>query len=163
MDLPTPAALRAALGRFATGVTIVTTQAPDGAPVGLTVNSFNSLSLQPPLVLWSLALTSRARGIFQTAAFRAIHVLAAGQQALAQRFASREGDRWAGVDWTPSAHGAPLLNGCAAVLECRQRRCYVEGDHVLFVEEVLRCQHHAAAAPLLYHAGRFEIMASRSA
>ncbi|MDM7456859.1 MAG: flavin reductase family protein [Tepidimonas sp.] len=152
---PSPERFRAALGRFATGVTIVTARAADGAPVGLTVNSFNSVSLEPPLVLWSLALRSRALPVFESAAHYAIHVLGVAQQALAQRFASQHGDRWAGLAWTPNAEGVPLLPDCAAVFECRSRSRYVEGDHVILVAEVLRCHYDSAHSPLLYHGGRF--------
>ncbi|TSE30637.1 p-hydroxyphenylacetate 3-hydroxylase, reductase component [Tepidimonas thermarum] len=152
---PSPERLRAALGRFATGVTIVTARAADGAPVGLTANSFNSVSLQPPLVLWSLALSSRALPVFQTATHFAIHVLGAQQQALAERFARRDVDRWAGVAWTPGAGGAPLLPQALAVFECRCRSRYPEGDHIILVGEVLRCQHGDATPALLYHGGRF--------
>lgn len=150
-----PDRFRAALGHFATGVTIVTALAADGAPVGLTVNSFNSVSLQPPLVLWSLALHSRALTIFQTATHYAIHVLAAHQQALAERFAQRGVDRWRGLDWKPGTGGVPLLAGVAAVFECGSRSSYPEGDHVILVGEVLRCAYDDAQAPLLYHRGRF--------
>lgn len=152
---PSSERFRAALGRFATGVTIVTARAADGVPVGLTANSFNSVSLEPPLVLWSLALRSRALPVFESAAHYAIHVLGVEQQALAQRFASRQADRWAGVAWTPNADGVPLLPDCAAVFECRSRSRYVEGDHVILVAEVLRCRHDGTASPLLYHGGRF--------
>lgn len=152
---PTPERFRAALGRFATGVTIVTARAADGTPVGLTANSFNSVSLTPPLVLWSLGLRSRALPVFQTTAHYAIHVLGVEQQALAQRFASRDADRWAGLDWTPNAEGVPLLPDAVAVFECRSRSRYPEGDHVILVGEVLRCRHDSAASPLLYHGGRF--------
>ncbi len=152
---PSPERFRAALGRFATGVTIVTARAADGAPVGLTVNSFNSVSLEPPLVLWSLALRSRALPVFESVAHYAIHVLGVAQQALAQRFASRHGDRWAGLAWTPNTEGVPLLPDCAAVFECRSRSRYVEGDHLILVAEVLRCHHDSALSPLLYHGGRF--------
>lgn len=155
MTTVTPEQLRAALGRFPTGVTIVTARAVDGAPVGLTVNSFNSVSLQPPLVLWSLALRSRARAVFEHAEHHAIHVLSTAQQELAERFARRDGDRWRGVAWSPSAEQVPLLPECVAVFECRRRSAYVEGDHVIFVTEVLRCRHDPGAAPLLYHGGRF--------
>ena len=152
---PVPERFRAALGRFATGVTIVTTRAADGAPVGLTVSSFNSVSLEPPLVLWSQDLRSRALPVFERASHYAIHVLSAEQQALAERFASRDVDRWAGVDWQPGLGGVPLLPGVAAVFECRSRSRYPEGDHVIWVGEVLRCAHDAAAPVLLYHGGRF--------
>lgn len=152
---PTPASLRAALGRFATGVTIVTTRALDGAPVGLTVNSFNSVSLTPPLVLWSLAQGAASMACFAAAGHYAIHVLSAEQRDLAERFASKGVDRWQGLAWQEGLGGAPLLDGAVAVFECRQRNRHQEGDHVIFVGEVLRCAHRADAPPLLYHGGRF--------
>jgi flavin reductase (DIM6/NTAB) family NADH-FMN oxidoreductase RutF len=155
MQEPTPERLRAALSGFATGVTIVTTCAADGRPVGLTVNSFNAVSLQPPLVLWSLATRSRALPVFEAVSHYAIHVLSVAQRALAERFASREGDRWAGVAWHPSAHGVPLLPDCVAVFECRSHRRYPEGDHVILVGEVLACSRDRRQPPLLYHGGRF--------
>src|SRR5690606_26215828 len=109
---------RRTLGRFPTGVTIVTTRAPDGRPVGLTVSSFNSVSLQPPLVLWSLAHRSHALAVFEQAPRYAIHVLAAGQAALARQFAL-PGERFANVDWAFNDQGVPILReGCAARLEC---------------------------------------------
>lgn len=151
----TTASLRAALGRFATGVTIVTARAADGRPVGLTVNSFNSVSLTPPLVLWSLSQSAASMPAFAAGVDYAIHVLAAEQRALAERFASKGVDRWEGLDWREGLGGAPLLDGAAAVFECRPRSRYPEGDHVILVGEVLRCSHRQDASPLLYHGGRF--------
>ena len=152
---PSPQDLRAALGRFATGVTIVTTRAVDGSPVGLTVNSFNSVSLQPALVLWSLALRSNTLPVFRQAQHFAIHVLAASQRDLALRFATPGIDRWAGVEHQPSPTGVPLLAGGVARFECRQHSQHTEGDHLIFVGAVERCEHRADARPLLYHGGRF--------
>ena len=146
---------RAALGTFATGVTIVTTRAPDGSPVGMTVNSFNSVSLAPPLVLWSLSRAASARGVFAGCSHYAVNVLGVGQQALAERFASRQPGRWDGVVYDDGAGGAPLIAGAVATFECFNRSRYDEGDHVIFVGEVERCQHQAQAAPLLFHGGRF--------
>lgn len=148
-------ALRDALGMFATGVTIVTTLAADGTPAGLTVNSFNSVSLAPPLVLWSLAHQSTLRPAFAAARHYAIHVLAAGQRELAVRFATRGVDRWASVAWRPGVTGAPVIAGAAAVFECAGRSQYVEGDHTILVGEVRHCEHQAGSAPLLYHGGVF--------
>lgn len=151
----TQAEFRAALGRFATGVTIVTARAANGRLVGLTANSFNSVSLHPPLVLWSLARAAGSMAVFSTGSHYAINVLAADQQALAQRFAARDVDRWAGVVHTDGVAGAPLLAGAAATFECYNRSRYEEGDHVIFVGEVERCTHRADASPLLFHGGRF--------
>lgn len=146
---------RAALGMFATGVTIVTTRAPDGSPVGMTVNSFNSVSLAPPLVLWSLSRAASARSVFAGCSHYAVNVLGVGQQALAERFASRQTGRWDGVVHSAGAGGAPLLAGAVASFECFNRSRYDEGDHVIFVGEVERCHHRPQAAPLLFHGGRF--------
>lgn len=146
---------RAALGMFATGVTIVTARSADGQVIGLTANSFNSVSLSPPLVLWSLSRIAASLPVFSTGSHYAINVLAADQKALAERFATRGADRWAGVTFDQGAGGAPLLHGAAATFECFNRSRYEEGDHVIFVGEVERCTHRVGASPLLFHGGRY--------
>jgi flavin reductase (DIM6/NTAB) family NADH-FMN oxidoreductase RutF len=146
---------RAALGLFATGVTIVTARTPDGKLVGLTANSFNSVSLSPPLVLWSLARAASSLEAFSTGSHYAIQILGAGQQALATQFASKNADRWQGVDYSLSDNGVPLLSGCVASFECFNRSRYEEGDHVIFVGEVERCTAQPGMAPLLFHGGKF--------
>jgi flavin reductase (DIM6/NTAB) family NADH-FMN oxidoreductase RutF len=140
---------------FATGVTIVTARTPAGVLVGLTANSFNSVSLDPPLVLWSLSQGASSMAALSTGSHYAINVLAADQKELAERFASRREDRWLDVAFTEGLSGAPLLTGSAATFECFNRSRYEEGDHVIFVGEVERCSHQAGAAPLLFHGGRF--------
>ena len=146
---------RNALGRFATGVTIVTARNAAGELVGLTASSFNSVSLEPPLVLWSLSHGASSMPAFANGSHYAIHVLAADQKALAERFATRGIDRWAGVEHRPGINGAPLLAGAAATFECFNRSQYKEGDHTIFVGEVERCEHREGASPLLYHGGKF--------
>ena len=146
---------RAALGMFATGVTIVTARGADGAPVGLTANSFNSVSLAPPLVLWSLARRAGSMPHFERGSHYAINILAADQHGLAERFASKAADRFDGVVFSDGAGGAPILEGSAAVFECFNRSRYEEGDHVIFVGEVERCAWRAGAQPLIYHGGRY--------
>jgi flavin reductase (DIM6/NTAB) family NADH-FMN oxidoreductase RutF len=131
---------RAALAMFATGVTIVTARNADGAPIGLTANSFNSVSIAPPL----------ARG-----SHYAIHILAADQHALALRFASKDVDRFEGVAFTTGRNGVPLLDGAAATFECFNRSRYDEGDHVIFVGEVEACARRPGAQPLIFHGGRY--------
>ncbi len=148
---------RASLGMFATGVTIVTARSASGAPIGLTANSFNAVSLQPPLVLWSLRRNAGSMAAFSNGLHYAINVLAADQQALAERFAARDGERWAGVDYQDGSHGAPLLGGVVATFECFNRSQYTEGDHVIFVGEVEHCSHRPNASPLLFHGGRFYV------
>jgi len=140
---------------FATGVTIVTARTSEGALIGLTANSFNSLSLDPPLVLWSLARVAGSMPALSAGTHYAINVLAADQKALAERFASRREDRWAGVAYTDGASGAPLIDGAAASFECFNRSRHEEGDHVIFVGEVECCSHRPGAAPLLFHGGKF--------
>lgn len=149
---------RTALGRFPTGVTIVTACNPEGLPLGLTVSSFNSVSLDPPLVLWSLALSSSALSIFRTTSRYAIHVLEAGQAGLARLFARRDAtDRFAHVEWHRSSHGVPLLSsGFAARFECFNRSQYEEGDHLILVGQVERCE-YTQGMPLVFHAGGFDL------
>ncbi|CAN5349096.1 flavin reductase family protein [soil metagenome] len=146
---------RAALGMFATGVTIVTARDATGQRVGLTANSFNSVSLSPPLVLWSLARSAGSMPAFERGSHYAINILAAEQHELAERFASKAADRFAGVEFREGASGAPVLEGAAAVFECFNRSQYEEGDHVIFVGEVERCERRAGAQPLIFHGGRY--------
>ena len=146
---------RSALGMFATGVTVVTARNASGAPVGLTANSFNSVSLSPPLVLWSLARSAGSMPAFERGSHYAINILAADQRELAERFASKSIDRFADLDFRDGAGGAPVIDGAAAVFECFNRSRYEEGDHVIFVGEVERCTWRAAAQPLIFHGGRY--------
>jgi flavin reductase (DIM6/NTAB) family NADH-FMN oxidoreductase RutF len=146
---------RQALGQFATGVTVVTARSASGALVGLTVNSFNAVSLDPPLVLWSLGLRSASMEVLRSCTHYAINVLGADHQALAKQFATKDIDRFAGVAWHAGAYGLPLIDGAVATFECFNRNRYAEGDHVIFVGEVERCTHRAAAAPLVYYASQF--------
>jgi len=151
-------AFRRALGRFATGVTIITTRAADGSPAGLTVSSFNSVSLAPPLVLWSLSRDSMSLAIFEACTRYVVNVLAADQSALARRFATGAvPERFADVALADAPNGAPRLAGhSAAWFACHNRTRYVAGDHVIFIGEVEHCA-HSAAPPLVYHAGGFDL------
>lgn len=149
------AEFRTALGMFATGVTIVTARTAGGVLVGLTANSFNSVSLSPPLVLWSLAQSAASMAAFSAGSHYAINILSADQQDLARQFAAKGVDRFSGVKFEIGVSGAPLIEGAAATFECFNRSRYEEGDHVIFVGEVERCQHRAGASPLLYHGGKF--------
>ena len=149
--------LRNALGRFATGVTIVTCVDADGSYVGLTVNSFNALSLEPPLVLWSLRDVNPAMAAFMAAPSFAVNVLAQDQMALSNRFAAREEDRFSAGTWALGEHGAPVLTGCAAVFECANQSHQMAGDHRLFIGRVLACA-EADLPPLVYQAGQYRVL-----
>jgi len=127
---------RQALGSFATGVTIITTRAPDGEPLGLTVNSFNSVSLDPPMVLWSMAETALSLPIFRDAEYWAVHVLSSAQEDLSTRFAMRSEDKFAGLDLEEGIGGIPMLTNCTARFQCKTAFQYEGGDHVIFVGEV---------------------------
>lgn len=140
---------------FATGVTIVTARHPDGHLIGLTANSFNSVSLDPPLVLWSLSRSAGSMPTFSQGSHYAINILSASQKDLADRFARKDVDRWAGVAFREGCGGAPVLAGSAAVFECFNRSRYEEGDHVIFVGEVERCERQEGALPLIYQGGRY--------
>lgn len=150
-------ALRSALGRFATGVTIVSCTGDDGGHVGLTCNSFNSLSLEPALVLWSLRASSPNLGAFQRATRFAVNVLAEAQVDLSRRFASRLPDKFAEGAWAPGEHGAPVLAGCAAVFECETVSQQAAGDHYLFIGRVLAF-HESTLPPLVFQGGHYHLL-----
>lgn len=149
---------RATLGRFATGVTVVTAQAADGSPVGLTVSSFNSVSLNPPLVLWSLSQSASSLPALQQCERYVIHVLSAKQVALARNFATgKPSQRFVGIDLIHAPGGTLMLaDKSAAWFECRNRSRYPEGDHLIMVGEVEHCG-HSEAPPLVFHAGGFDL------
>lgn len=163
MTVPTDTrSLRNAFGSFATGVTIVTTRGPDGADAGLTANSFSSVSLKPPMVLWSLSKTSSSIGAFHDAAHFAVHVLSADQEALSARFATKGTDRFAGTPVDRGPDGVPMLRDCAARFVCRTAHRHEGGDHVIFVGEVLELQ-HSERSPLVFHGGRYGMLLPREA
>lgn len=149
-------AFRKALGSFATGVTIVTTCDADGNDIGVTANSFNSVSLDPPLVLWSLSKKARSIDAFTNAEHFAVHVLAADQEALSNRFAQSGIAKFLGVDLTRGPGNIPLLHGCAARFQCQTTYHYDGGDHVIIVGRVLDFD-HTEAAPLVFHGGRYAL------
>lgn len=152
-----PKALRTALGRFATGVTLVTCRDAQGERVGLTANSFNSLSLTPPLVLWSLRQESPALAAFRDATHFAVNVLAENQVELSRHFAARVPDRFSEGLWTEGLGGVPVLTGCAAVFECASETHQVAGDHVLFIGRVLRLA-ESPVPPLVFQAGHYRML-----
>ncbi len=158
-DLPAidPRSLRNALGRFATGVTIVTCLDKLGERVGLTANSFSALSLEPPLVLWSLRLSSPSLPAFLAAESYAINVLGEAQVDLSRRFASATSDKFAEGAWTHGEHGAPVLSACAAVYECAAVSHQEAGDHALFIGRVVGMS-EAPVPPLVFQAGHYRLL-----
>jgi 3-hydroxy-9,10-secoandrosta-1,3,5(10)-triene-9,17-dione monooxygenase reductase component len=147
---------RKVLGRFTTGVTIITTRDPAGYPVGVTANSFNAVSLQPPLVLFSLARTAQSLSSFEQAAHWAVHILSAGQEALSNRFARSGADKFSGIEVESGHGGVPLLSGCTARLQCKNALQYAGGDHVIFVGEVLAFDDQEII-PLVYQSGQYGV------
>lgn len=152
---------RAALGTFATGVTIVTTRNSAGEDIGLTANSFNSVSLDPPMVLWSLARKSLSLPAFLESGYFAVHVLAATQEDLSVTFATRGADKFAGLAVTRGAGGIPLIPGCSALFQCKTAFNYEGGDHVIFVGEVQDFEHFDRE-PLVFHSGRYAVAVEKS-
>lgn len=147
-------ALRDALAAWATGVAVATTLDATGAPVGMTINSFAAVSLDPPLVLWSARHGVPPFDAFEVATHFAVHVLAEDQQALSDRFAQVGDAKFAGLDWRPGREGLPLLDGSLARLECRVVHRYPGGDHLILVGEVLGLERREGR-PLLFHGGAY--------
>jgi 3-hydroxy-9,10-secoandrosta-1,3,5(10)-triene-9,17-dione monooxygenase reductase component len=145
---------RGALGSFPTGVTIVTTLDGEAQPVGVTASSFNSVSLDPPLVLWSLSRAALSSEAFRTSGHFAIHVLAADQHDLSDRFARSGVDKFAGIAWQGGELGSPVFDHYAALFECRTLHQYEGGDHVIYVGEVVAFDRREQA-PLVFHGGRY--------
>jgi flavin reductase (DIM6/NTAB) family NADH-FMN oxidoreductase RutF len=153
----TPGEFRKALGHFPTGVAVVTARAPDGLLLGTTVSSFNSVSLEPPLVLFSLARAALGFPAWQTAAAWGISVLDETQDGLSTRFAQARGAKWSGFEPIAGATGVPLIPGALAWFECEQYAHHDGGDHVIFVGRVVALGRPAGAArhPLVFFAGRY--------
>jgi 3-hydroxy-9,10-secoandrosta-1,3,5(10)-triene-9,17-dione monooxygenase reductase component len=151
-----PKDFRRALRWFATGVTIVPARAHDGTPVGMTANSFNSVSMDPPMVLWSLAKSARSLAVFHAAEHWNVHILANDQDILSNRFARAGEDKFSGLPLDAALTTAPLLPGCSARFQCRTMFRYEGGDHIIFVGEVIgfdRCER----PPLLYVSGAYAL------
>lgn len=147
---------RTALGCFPTGVCLITTLSPDGRRVGLTANSFSSVSLDPPMVLWSLSRNASSAGVFRDAEYFAINVLAEGDQEISGHFAKSGDDKFARFPerFGEGIAGVPLLQGAAATFECHSRHRYYGGDHIIVIGVVERYT-HSDKRPLLFHRGRY--------
>jgi len=149
-----PRDFRNALGTYATGVTIIAAAGADGKPYGLTCNSFASVSLNPPLILWSLGMFSQGLSVFQNASHFAVNVLGASQQALAKKFATPSEDKFAGVEWRAGLGQAPVLADSVANFQCRAVDRYYGGDHVIFLGAV-EAYAYNRQEPLLFARGSF--------
>lgn len=146
---------RQALGCFATGVTIITARGPHGELIGITANSFNSVSMDPPLVLFSLGRSAYSLKAFLCTHNFAVNILSAEQHELSNRFARALIDKWSDVDYVLTDTGCPFLAGALARFECRIHHTYDGGDHVIFVGEVLRFEHRLEGKPLLFYRGGY--------
>jgi flavin reductase (DIM6/NTAB) family NADH-FMN oxidoreductase RutF len=156
----TPELFRRACGQFATGIAILTTVDANGQPHGMTINSFTSLSLDPPLVMAAIARTSNLLAIFEATGYYAINILAANQKELSDRFARRIDNRFEGLEWQPGQSGVPLFSGALATFECRTVQVVSAGDHRVFIGEVesVMIQYREAegsSKPLLFFRGRY--------
>lgn len=150
-----PKALRSALGCFATGVTIITSVGRRNELIGITANSFNSVSLDPPLVLFSLSRSATSWWSFLSTQYFAVNVLSVEQRSLSNRFAKSGGEKWKGVDYGVWDTGCPIIPGSLANLECEYRYTHDGGDHVIFVGEVLRMQFNPDREPLVFYQGGY--------
>ncbi len=144
---------RDALGNFATGVTVVTAKGEDGTLAGVTANSFNSVSMEPPLILWSLDRGSPSLKVLENASHFCVHILAEEQNDLCMKFAKSGDDKFNGVKYTEGLGGAPMFDGCLAQFECRSVARHDGGDHVIIVGEVERF-HSAEGGPLIFFRGQ---------
>jgi flavin reductase (DIM6/NTAB) family NADH-FMN oxidoreductase RutF len=146
--------LRHALGRFATGVTVITTRTAEGRLEGLTANSFSAVSLDPPLVLWSLRRNASSLSSFANSGYFAVNVLAANQCDLSRHFATPSQDRFAGISHTVGLGGCPLLHETLASFECSTEHTVTGGDHIIFIGRVLRATYRDGE-PLIFSAGKY--------
>ena len=149
-----PRQLRQALGRFATGVTVITTRAPDGKYEGLTANSFSAVSLDPPLVLWSLRLAAPSLASFRASGHFVVHVLSRAQSTISRHFATPRHDKFEDVAFAEGLGGCPVLGDSLAIFECRTESALEGGDHVIFLGRVMRAHHHDGE-PLVFAGGRY--------
>lgn len=149
--------LRRTLGCFPTGVAVVTTTSREGTPIGVTISSFNSVSMDPPLILWSLGLKALSLADFRANGHFAVNVLSEAQADLPRVFSSPVEERFEGLAWTKGVGDVPVLAGSAAVIECSTHARYDGGDHEIFIGRVER-HGHCDAAPLLFAKGRLSAL-----
>lgn len=154
LDVDERRRFRQALGRFATGVTIITTVTPDGKYIGMTANSFNSVSLDPPMVLWSIARNASNYSHFSKCQYFAVHILSGEQKNLSEQFSQKVEDRFSGVDINVGQGGLPLIKDVSAIFQCKMSYQYEGGDHVILVGEVLEFDQYECE-PLIFHSGQY--------
>lgn len=151
-------AFRNVLGMFPTGVCVLTARTPEGEDLGLTISSFNSLSIDPPLVLFSISRKAHSLPKWAQCDEFVINVLSSGQSGLSEKFAKALSDKWQGVGFARGASGAPVLQDAAATLQCRQHALHDGGDHLLFLARVMRFELDPASAPLVFCMGRYHML-----
>lgn len=156
---PDPRLLRQALGRFATGVTVITTRGPDGRCVGMTANSFSAVSLDPPLILWSIRSEAVTLPTFLAAKVFAVNILSQEQAALSHHFATPQPDKFADIPYGDGHGGCPVLEGALALFECSLETAVPAGDHMILIGRVQRASFDDAASPLLFSGGRYAVAA----
>ena len=154
------AEFRRALSCFATGVAVVTTLDANGDKVGMTISSFNSVSLDPPLIVWSIDLQSPSLGAFRRHSFFAINILCDQSKELALNFARPSHDKFANVDWKPGLGGVPVIEQASAVIQCRTEARMPGGDHEIYLGHVLDF-HRTDKSPLLFHKGEFSTIGEK--
>lgn len=152
-------ALREVLGQFATGVAVVTTLGDNGVPVGMAVNSFASVSLDPPLVLWSIALNSPSLGAFRSHGTFIVNIMGDDGKDQALNFATPSDEKFKHINWRPGICGAPILDDAAAFLECEMESRINAGDHEIYIGRVRRFA-GSQKTPLLFHRGQFNQLGS---
>lgn len=151
-----PRALRDALGLYPTGVTVVTAYDAQDNPAGITVNSFASVSLSPPLVLWSVDKGGSTHDIYTQAEHFCIHFLRQDQANLSQRFSAVMENRFDGISWSRGEHGSPLLEGCVAKIDCVRETVFPGGDHSIIVGRVVNLDTDSTNSPLVFHQGSYK-------
>ena len=150
---------RRALGNFATGVTIITAISPEGEKVGVTASSFNSLSMDPPLILWSSIKEARSCAIFESSPYFAVNILASDQMDMSNHFARQQEDKFAGTDWEPGLGGVPIFPNCAGRFQCESYDKLDGGDHWIFVGKVVKFDDFGRP-PLCFHQGAYSMVFS---
>ncbi len=151
---------RNALGTFATGITVITTTNTKKEPVGITVNSFTSVSLEPPLILWCLDKNADSYEDFVNCIRFAVHVLHEDQEAISHNFAIKSNNKFAELEWENGEFGSPILNDFSTCFQCETEERYTGGDHIIFLGRIRSIQTHPGKEPLIYHAGSYRLLKS---